>query len=52
MMAANFRRLPKGRSILFDLDCEIAAFDELRHDETESVVGASHVINRHDMGMV
>ena len=52
MMAANSADSQKRKSILPDLGSKIAALDELRHDETESVVGASNVINRHDLGMV
>ena len=31
---------------------KVAPLDELGHDEAQTVVGATHVINRHDMGMV
>ena len=35
-----------------DPDREIAAFDELGHDEAESVFRAAHVEDGHDVGMV
>ncbi len=48
----QFRRIPEGRSSLSDPDRQIAAFDELGDDEAESVFGATHVEDRHDVGMV
>ena len=33
-------------------DRQIAAFDELRDHEAESVLRATHVMDRHDVGMV
>ena len=48
----QFRRIPEGRSSLPDPDRQVAAFDELRDDEAESVFRATHVEDRHNMGMV
>ena len=48
----QFRRIPEGQSSLSHPDRQIAAFDELRHDEAESVFRATHVKDRHDVGMV
>ena len=48
----QFRRIPERKASLSDPDRQVAAFDELRHDEAESVVGATHIVNRHDVGMV
>ena len=46
------RRLLEGRSSLSNLDRQIASFDEFRHNVAESKVGAAHVMDRHDVGMV
>ena len=49
----QFRRLVKaGASLSLILVRQVAAFDELRDDEAETVVGATHVVDRHDVGMV
>jgi len=48
----QFRRIPEGRSSLSHPDRQIAALDELRHDEAESVFRATHVMDRHDVRMV
>ena len=40
------------RPMLPDPDRQVASFDELGDDEAQTVVGATHVMNRHDMGMV
>ena len=48
----QLRRIPEGRSSLSHPDRQVAAFDELRHDEAESVLRATHVEDRHDVGMV
>jgi len=48
----QFRRIPEGGSSLPNLDHQIVAFDELRHDETESVFRATNIMDRHDVGMV
>ena len=48
----QLRRIPEGRANLIHPDRQIAAFDELRHDETEPVFRATHVMDRHDVGMV
>ena len=46
------RRIPARRSSLSHPDGQVTAFDELRDDETESVLGATHIEDRHDVGMV
>ena len=48
----QFRRIPERRASLLHPDRQVAAFDELRHDEAESVLGATDVKDRHNMGMV
>jgi hypothetical protein len=48
----EFRRIPERRSSLSHPDRQVAAFDELRHDETKSVFRATHIEDRHDVGMV
>src|SRR5271157_4672488 len=48
----QFRRIPEGRSSLSNPDRQIAAYDELRHDEAEPVFRATHIEDRHDVGMV
>ena len=45
-------RIPQRRSSLSHPDRQIAAFDELRDHEAESVFRATHIEDRHDMGMV
>ena len=47
----QFRRVPEGRSSLSDHDCQIAAFDEFRDHEAETVFRTTHVMNRHNVGM-
>ena len=51
-MATSSAESRKDRSSLSHPDRQVAAFDELRHDEAESVFRATHVIDRHDVGMV
>ena len=48
----QFRRFPESRVGLSSSCRQVAPFDELRHDEAESVFGATHVMDRHDVGMV
>ncbi len=48
----QFRRIPEGRSSLSNPDRQIASFDELRDDVTESILRATNVMYRHDVGMV
>ena len=48
----QFRRIPEGRSSLSHPDRQVAAFDELRDHEAESVFRATHIEDRHDVGMV
>ena len=48
----QFRRIPNGRSNLSNPDRQIAPFDELRDHEAETIVGASHVVDRNDVGMI
>ena len=48
----QFGCIATGRSSLSDPGRQVAAFDELRHDETDSVVRAADIENRHDVGMV
>ena len=42
----------KTGACFLDLAGKVASLDELGHDEAQTVVGAPHVIDRHDMGMV
>src|SRR5262249_53624627 len=46
------RRLVKMRARFSDSGGKVASLDQFRHDEAKSVVGASHVENRHDVGMI
>jgi hypothetical protein len=48
----QLRGIPERRSSLCNPGRQIAAFDEIRHDERESVIRAAHVEDRHDVGMV
>ena len=48
----QFRRIPEGRSSLSNPDRQVAAFDELRDHEAKTIVRATHVVDRHDVGMV
>ena len=51
-MATSSAESRKDRSSLPHPDRQVASFDELRHDEAESVLGATHIEDRHDVGMV
>ena len=46
------RRFVKTGACFLDPRGKIAPLDELGDDEAETIVGAPHVVNRHDMGMV
>ncbi len=46
------RRLVKTGACFLDPGGKVASLDELGHDEAQTVVGASHVVDRNDMGMV
>ena len=46
------RRLVKAGSAFLDPGGKVASLDELGHDEAQTIVGASHVVNRHDMWMI
>ncbi len=48
----QFRRIPEGRSSLSNPDRQVTAFDELRDHEAKTILRATHVMNRHDIGMV
>ena len=52
MVATSSAESRNDGSSLFHPDRQIAAFDELRHDEAESVFRATHIEDRHDVGMV
>jgi hypothetical protein len=41
-----------GQPGLLEPGCETAAVDVLRHDVARELLGAAHVVNRHDIGMV
>ena len=51
-MATSSAESRKDGSSLSDPDRQVAAFDELRDDEAEAVVRATHIVDRHDVGMV
>ncbi len=46
------RRLREGESAFRDPVGQIAALDQLRDDEAESVVGGPDIVDRHDVGVV
>jgi hypothetical protein len=46
------RRIPEGRSGLSNPDRQVTAVDELRDHEAKPVLSATHVMDRHDMGMI
>src|SRR3954454_9824493 len=48
----QLRRIPGRGSSLSKPDAQIVAVHELRYHEAESVVRATHIVDRHDMGMV
>ena len=48
----QFRRLVKTGACFLDPGGKVASLDVLGDDEAQTVVGAPHVINRHDVGMV
>jgi hypothetical protein len=48
----QLRRMPEGGSSPIHPERQVGAFDELRGDEAESVFRATHIEDRHDMGMV
>ncbi len=48
----QLRRIPERRASLTHPDGQVAAFDELRHDEAETVFRATDIEDRHDIGMV
>src|SRR5262245_36530205 len=46
------RRVPEGRAIPADPRRQVAALDELRDHEAESIVRATHIEDRHDVRVV
>ena len=48
----QFRRFRHGRPVRLDSLRQGAAFDELGDDEAGEVLGAAHVVDGHDVGMV
>ena len=52
MVATSSAESRKDGRACSDPDRQVAAFDELRHDEAEPVFRATHIVDRHDVGMV
>src|SRR5271157_2753759 len=48
----QFRGISEGRLCLCNPCRQVAAFDELRDDEAETIRRPSYVMDRHDVGMV